>query len=214
MRKAMWIVGMALALLAGGVCATDTGEPIYGGCVDARGAAVPALSDDQLPAVVATGVEAGRAVIRYNPAALPRLLPVTRSFLFAQACARINLGYPALGELDADQARRADCAAADSLRRSGLLAAGAQPALEADLKLAEDEWAWVSGPRRGFALDACPSGSGRGLYGEPAAGQPGWNACVRACAAPLYRCQARCAAGRCADCESAYASCIAGCGAP
>ena len=57
MRKAMWIVGMVLALLAGGARATDAGEPIYGGCVDARGAAVPALSDDQLPAVVATGID-------------------------------------------------------------------------------------------------------------------------------------------------------------
>lgn len=214
MHRAIWVVGMVLALLAGGARAADAGEPIYGGCVDAQGAAVPALSDDQLPAVIATGIEAGRAVIRYNPAVLPRLLPVTRSFLFAQACARINLGYSALGELDAGQARRADCTAADSLRRSGLLTAGAQPALEADLNLADDEWAWVPGPRRSFALGTCPAGSGRGLYGAPAVGQPGWNACVRACAAPLYRCQARCAAGSCADCESAYARCIAGCGAP
>lgn len=214
MRKLIWILGCMAALVTGGACAADGVEPVYGGCVDARGAPVPALRDEQLPAVVTTGVEGGLAVIRYNPGMLPRLLPLTRAFLFAQACARIHLGYPAHGDLDANRARRADCAAVDSLRRAGFLDAQGLGALAADLRLADDEWTRVPGPRRDFALAACAAGSGRGVYGTPAAGQAGWNACVRACAAPLYRCQARCAAGQCADCESAYAACIAGCGVP
>lgn len=201
-----------LLLLAGSAFAADE-EPIYGGCMDARGSAVVTLIDPQLPSAVATATEAGRAVIRHNPDALPRLLAASRSFLYAQACARLNLGYPADGELGLAEAQRADCAALATLQRSGLLANTSLPALEADLRFSDSEWAALPGPRRTIGFSACPPPS-RGnlrLPGAEAAGSPAWNACVRACAAPLYQCQARCAAGGCADCQAAYDRCNRAC---
>lgn len=202
---------LLLCAWSAAVFATDD-EPIYGGCVDAAGAGVISLIDTQLPAVVATSTEAGRAVIRHNPQALPRLLGATRSFLYAQACARLNLGFAADGVLTAEQARRADCAALATLRRSGLLGDTSLDALEADLSLSEAEWAEVPGPRRPFALRACPATRGAlRLPAGDAVESLAWNACVRACAAPLYQCQARCAAGGCADCEAAYARCNRAC---
>ena len=62
--------------LCGAGAAVAQDETVYGGCVDARGAAVPTFADAQLPQAVATGIEAGRAVIRHNPDRLPRLLPL------------------------------------------------------------------------------------------------------------------------------------------
>ena len=206
---------MTALLAAGGAAAMEEAEAVYGGCTDARGAAVPALSDPSLAAAVATRVEAGRAVIRHNPAVLPRLLPASRHFLFAQACARLALGHGADDALDAAQARRADCLALDSLRRSGLLEGVSLPALAADLRFSDEEWAAGPGPRRDVDFAACGGAAG-GLLLPAAAGarQATWNACVQACAAPLYRCQARCAAGDCADCEAGYDRCVAACGAP
>lgn len=193
------------------VFATDD-EPVYGGCVDASGAGVVTLLDTQLPAVVATSTEAGRSVIRHNPGAVPRLLGATRSFFYAQACSRLNLGYAPDGVLTVEQARRADCAALATLQRSGLLGDTSLAALEADLVLSDAEWAEVPGPRRPFALHACPATRGSlRLPADDGTGSPAWNACVRACAAPLYQCQARCAAGGCADCEAAYARCNRAC---
>lgn len=206
---------MTALLAMSGAGAMDEGEPIYGGCTDARGAAVPALSDPTLPAAVASRVEAGRAVIRHNPAVLPRLLPASRHFLFAQTCARLALGHEAGVALDAAQARRADCLAIDSLRRAGLLEGISLPALAADLRLSDEEWAAVPGPRRDLDFATCGGSTGGLLLPAAAgAGQAAWNACVQACAAPLYRCQARCAAGDCADCEAGYERCVAACGAP
>lgn len=201
--------------VAGGAAlAAAEDEPIYGGCVDARGAAVVSLIDPQLPTAVATSSEAGRPVIRHNPELLPRLLPASRSFLYAQACARLNLGYPADGLLDTGAAHRADCAALGTLQRSGLLAQTSVEALEADLRFSDAEWAELPGPRRQIALGSCPLSRGALLLpGADAAERPAWNACVRACAAPLYQCQARCAAGDCADCQAAYDRCNRACDA-
>lgn len=211
-RMMRWLMVWACLCAAGAAGAQD--ETVYGGCVDARGAAVPTLIDLQLPQAVATGIEAGRAVIRHNPDLLPRLLPQTRAFLVAQACARLNLGYPAQGELDATQARRVDCAALATLRRSGLLGEGGASELDADLRLSDEEWRWLPGPQRSFALATCGAERVPGrLQLGPTTESPAWNACVRACAAPLYRCQARCAAGECADCEAAYARCERACDA-
>lgn len=203
---------LSLCLACGLAVAADEGEPIYGGCVDAAGAGVPALADPGLPAVVATSVEAGRAVIRYNPEVLPRLRAETRLFLFAQACARLNLGHPAQGELDAAAARRADCAAVATLRRSGFAEPGTIAAIEADLQLTDEEWTRVPGPRRAVELAGCQGRGNLLLPDAGAAGRPAWNACVRACAAPLYQCQARCAAAGCPDCEAAYERCQRACG--
>lgn len=203
-----------LFCLAGAAAAAADDEPVYGGCVDARGTAVVSLLDPSLPTAVATATEAGRAVIRHNPAVLPRLSPAGRSFLYAQACARLNLGYPADGVLPPEAARRADCTALDTLQRSGLLAGTAPEALEAELRFTEAEWAELPGPRRQVALADCPRSRGALLLpGADAAGSPAWNACMRACAAPLYQCQARCAAGACADCQAAYDRCNRACDA-
>lgn len=208
------IVRMLLCLfcLVGGSAFAADDEPLYAGCVDARGAAVVSLLDPGLPTVAATSTEAGRPVIRHNPAVLPRLSQRARSFFYAQSCARLNLGYPADGDLPLEAAQRADCVALDTLQRSGLLGAASLPALEAELQFSEPEWAGVSGPVRQIALQSCPRSRGSlSLPGAGAAGSSAWNACVRACAAPLYQCQARCAAGACGDCQTAYDRCNRAC---
>lgn len=203
--------GLLAMLMAAGVQAQEE-ETLYGGCTDARGGKVMTLRTPGLQAVVALSVEGGQAVIRYDDQALPRLLPESRLFLFARTCARLNLGFPARGELDETQARRADCAGLAMLRRAGQLGSVTPAALEADLRLSDAESAWLPGPRRAITFAGCADPQPRGNLAVRDEGErSGWNACIRACAAPLYQCQSRCAAGACGECESRYQACSRGC---
>ena len=93
-----------------------------------------------------------------------------------------------------------------TLSRSGLLGDAAELAtLQAELDLADDEWAQVPGPQRRFDLGACRSTALR----MPAAGSGNeqWDACVHRCGDRLYRC------GRSESCMSTFRQCTAGCDA-
>lgn len=162
----------------------------YHGCTDAVGNAVPALADTTISVTVESRGADGAAQIHYNPQALPRLRHETRLFLFAQECARHNLGIVTGSPASLAEARRADCHGLDTLMRSGLLQAGQVNVIQRDLALTAAEWALVPGPVREFALEACVGDQTRGhVLSRPRAEQAGWNACVRACGEQLRACR-------------------------
>lgn len=196
---------IALLGLAHGVSAQV--QTTYHGCTDADGNPVAALADPGLERVLETRIEGGRAVIRYNEAALPRLLPESRLFLFAQECARHHLGLPLGDAADAQSAQRADCAGLDTLRRSGLVVDEQVGALARDLRLTADEWQKVPGPVREFRLEACPARSAeRHALDHPSASQPDWNACVRGCGERRRACNPTSEA-----CDEGYDRCVSMC---
>lgn len=176
------LLAAGLMVMAGSVRAEEV--VTYHGCTDAAGAPVVSLEDPNLPAVVGSGVEAGRPVIRYNPEALPRLSPEARLFFYAHECARLNLGLPAGGKRELGSARRADCRGLDAMRRSGLIDGDAAVArLQAELDFSAEQWRLLPGPPRRFELAACRQ---PGLPATPP--RPAWNACVRRCADSLRAC--------------------------
>lgn len=197
----------AIALLGFAASASAQVQTSYHGCVGANGEPVAALADPLLERVVETRVEGGREVIRYNESVLPRLRSETRLFLFAQECARHNLGLPFGEAADPEQAQRADCEGLATLRRSGLIAAGGVDALARDLQFSPDEWTRLPGPVRMFRLEACPDGGAeRHALDKPSAGQPDWNACVRGCGERRRECGPTSAA-----CDEAYDRCVSLC---
>lgn len=188
----------------------------YDGCTDARGGAIASVADPGLPLVAASAIVDGKVQVRYNPAVLPRLLPESRLFLYAHECARHTLGLPDTGTLTPEQARRADCAAVATLRRSHLLdAPDALAALQVDLVFSPQEWGAIPGPQRTFDLASCDvaKGTGSGQLGLPSPDAPRsdrWNACVQSCAARSFSCEQQ--SGRnAARCTSAYDQCSAHC---
>lgn len=199
------------ALLAAGN-ASAREEVTYHGCVDAAGRTVEALADPTLQAVVATRVEDGRAVIRYNQHVLPRLQPATRLFLFGHECARLNLGMAPDGPRSVDDARRADCWGLVTLLRSRLLGISDIAVIQADLQLSAEKWRWIPGPARSFDLPACErEAAGRLQLSLPAVPQEDANACTRACADTLLACQRGCRGAACEPCLGRYEACVSGC---
>ncbi|MCB1896319.1 MAG: hypothetical protein H6945_12935 [Zoogloeaceae bacterium] len=185
---------------------------IFDGCVDSAGQPVRAVVDASQRQFVRIADEGGRPVLLYNPDALPRRRDSTRSFLFAQACARVNLGMPSHGIGVAD-ARRADCWGVETLRRSQLIVDPAGvAAVQADLDLDEDEWSRLPGPVRTFDLVSCRGEAIR----LPSAARPDGNrravnACLHACGDRLFRCQ-KGALSEAGACMSTFDACEAACG--
>ena len=198
------VLAGALILAGAGAMAAGT---TYDGCTDYRGRKVQSIQDLSLPAVVQSMEGVGGAVIRYNPTALSRLSDRTRLFLYAQACAALNLGYPAGSALSLSQARRADCWGVTTLSRSGLLShSGDLAAIQAELDFSDAEWAQVPGPRRGFDLGACRSEALR-IPGAPSAASEQWDGCVHRCGDHLFHC------GRSDACMSTFRQCSSECDA-
>lgn len=182
-------------------------QTFYGGCVDAAGQSVAAVPDPALPVAIATVIEDGRPLIRYNHAALPRIGELGQLFLFAHECARLNLGMAPDAARTRDEARRADCWAGDMLLRSGLADTAALAALPATFELGADDWRKLPGPVRRVDLLSCPRHLSPSLA-VPAFGQEAWNACARRCGDTLLACQRT---QRRDGCEAAHERCMAGC---
>ncbi|MFT4171520.1 MAG: hypothetical protein QM639_03095 [Rhodocyclaceae bacterium] len=210
-----WLCASCLALTAPWSVAAAIHT--YDGCTDAKGQPVASIEDNHWPQVAGSALTDGQPTVHYNPTLLPRLLPETRLFLYAQACSRHTLGLPITAALTAEQARRADCAALATLRRSHLVPANIVQALQVDLVLAPEEWAQVAGPVRTLDLASCDlptgTGSGAGTLNVPptkAAPSEKWNACIQSCAARSFTCEQRQGA-HAAACTSAYDQCSARC---
>lgn len=204
-----------LSLLATGVHADDELLRLES-CVDARGRSVPTAANYSQPLLVRTVVEDGRATIRYNPEALPRLSAAARLFFYAAQCARAG-ETGGSDAASADSARRADCGGVAALLAGGLLRRDELPGLQAELNaLGDADWRRLPGPPRGFALSTCPP-AGRGVLHLPLADTPSArevarNDCVRGCADRLWRCQKSCRGDACTACLTTYELCDAACG--
>lgn len=206
------LLGIALAT----ACATPWAAEevtIFEQCVDRRGNSVPVLPDTGQATLVRSAIEAGRTVIRYNPAALPRLSPSGHLFFYAHQCAR--LGVDKAGKNMAD-ARTADCVGLNTLLDGGMLKYGDLPALQAELSFSDAEWELLPGPPRAIDLSTCrPTGPGvlrLPLATPPSARQTAWNDCLRACADRLWSCQKSCGSSECGNCLATYGQCKAACG--
>lgn len=183
----------------------------YGGCVDASGTPVIAqLAPDQAVAVQSVSGTDG-AVIRYNPAVVPKLGEAGHLFLFAHECARLNLGMAPGEPRNRDDSRRADCWAGSSLLRSGLMSLDDLGDLQARFSgLGAAEWSLLPGPPRRIDLLSCPRHLSPSLS-APAFGQETWNACARRCGDALYACQYGSGSSSKAQCETRHEACMAGC---
>ncbi len=210
-RGMLVLVALLAGLLSGSAAAQV--QMTFDGCVDASGRAVPSVLDPGLNATFATGVEGGRAVIRYNPDALPRLQPLTRLFLYSSECARLNLGMPPVGPRDVSDARTADCWGLVTLLRSNLVQASDIEMIQSDLRFVGEEWLQVPGPIRTFDLPACyREHATRPSLAAPAPGQDDWNTCARACGDTLLACQKRvCRGPECESCVANYEACVRQC---
>lgn len=187
-------------------------------CLDAAGQPVPSTTDTASPVLFRTEVKDGAARIVYNPERLTRLSQQSTLFLYAQECARLNMGMAGAQQNSLEQARSADCRAINRLKAAGQVTAEEIPFIEGDLVLSEDEWREVAGPVRGFALAACQGdqpvlaqaapadGNTLAMVRAGAAATPAWDACVRRCAQPMLRC------GGSESCLTPHLACVDRCG--
>jgi len=188
---------LAIALVPSVAGAQDL---TFRGCTDAAGRPVPSRLDVESPLLVTSVREQGKAVIVYNPRALPDISDAARAFLYAHECARHNLGS-AQADRTAENATAADCWGLTTLQRSGLLRdAGDVTALQSELVFTPAQWQRIPGPVRGFELSQCPQ---RAQSMAPS--NPGWDQCVHACGDRLFHC------GRSESCLTTYERCEAGC---
>lgn len=182
----------------------------FAGCTDAMKRPVASKADPALPQLVDVILVEGNRVIVYNPSMMPQLLPETRAFFYAHACAITRLGLPIDRERSAEQVKRADCWAFETLQRSGLLKdASTLEAINTDLEISPEAWPLVPGPIRQLSAASCApqpaKGSSRPLRLDGPNASAQWNACVQACGNRLFSC------GRSAACQSAFDQCRAGC---
>ncbi|GAB2878082.1 hypothetical protein GCM10027046_02540 [Uliginosibacterium flavum] len=206
----------ACSLFAQTAMAADTVSFNFGGCIDSREKAIVSQADPALPVIVETRLVEGNRVIFYNPTRLPQLLPETRAFLYAHECAWTRLGLPIDRERSAENARRADCWAVDTLTRSKILKAGALEGIEMDLAMVADSASQLPGPARELKLASCaggralsrPSAKGKGnvINTDAATASPAWNTCMQGCGNRLYSC------GRGDGCNASFNQCTAACG--
>lgn len=187
----------------------------YDTCLDPTGRPVIVRTDTTLPKVAEARVVDGVPEVHHNPQVLPRLQHKTRLFLQARECAHHALKHPIGAERTAQQERRADCSAVQTLLGSGLFAGPEDvTAVRRDLVLTPEEWAYTPGPRRVFDLEAC---HGTLLKmpdsGPPSAAQIEWNACERQCGQRLWNCQQACRSAACTDaCVTTHDQCSRNCG--
>ena len=210
MRSMMvWLLGMIFMSSAAAVTEQEAFGKV---CSNLGDYEVEVIEDPLFDRVVGAGITGEHdLVIRTNPEALPRLLTITRQFLLANECARLQSGAGIERELSLAEARQLDCAAVDLLRKAQLLQDNALKTIATDLHLSEAEWGVVSGPQRNFDFSGCGlSVQVARQATRTAAGQPAslsrWNACVRACAKPLLTCNT-------SGCIDTYNQCVAGCDA-
>jgi len=201
-----WILALVLGL-CGGMASAD-GLSMTG-CTDKAGKPVAAVADESLKVVAQYALADGKAVIRFNPSALPRLLPETRLFVFAHECGRQYLAQPVEGERTAEQVQAADCWALDTLRRSKIIAGkDGVEAISEDLNLSTDDWSWLPGAPRALKAEACTGARvAKGSLNLPTgAPRQKWDVCQQACGAKLFSC------GRSATCDAAFTECSSACG--
>lgn len=219
------LVALATLLAQNAGAQQQTVSFSFSGCTDAMNRPVASRAEPALPALVDIVLEEGSRVIVYNPTMMPQLLSETRAFFYADACAIVRLGLPIDRERSAAQSRRADCAAFDMLRRSGLLKNNTAEAIRTDMEISPEAWPLVPGePRQldpalcaGGARSAAPAAKpdtlekaatrarGNVLKLDEANASPAWNTCTQACGNRLYAC------GRGASCQAAFDQCMKGC---
>lgn len=209
MRTPILIASLWCSVLCSGASQAQE-QTFYSGCVDAQGAPVTALADPTLAVAIDTRIEHGRAVIRYNHGAAPTLGEHGQLFLFAHECARLNLGMAPTGARTHDDARRADCWAADMLVRAQLIRPAALAALQPAFAAGNADWSKLPGPVRRIDLLSCPRHLSPSLQ-VPALGQDAWNACARDCGDRLYACQRTARAPDDSDCAATHSRCMARC---
>ena len=202
--------------------AQPAGAPADGAfnCLDAAGKPVPSVNDTASPLLFRTEVKDGTARIVYNPERLTRLSQQATLFLYAQECARLNMGMAGVQQNSLEQARAADCRAINRLKAAGQVTNDEIPFIEGDLILSDAEWTDVAGPQRGFALSACQGdmpvlaqqqaasagGNTLAMVRAGATATPEWDACVRRCAQPMLRC------GGSESCLTPHLACVDRCG--
>ncbi len=205
-------ISMCLFVVSLAAQAQQTPTLVFEGCADARGGPIPAVAEVGQAAFVETRQGSRGVELHYNADALPRRKDLTRAFLFAQACARHNLGMAPVG-LSVTDARKADCWGLSTLMRSQLVTdETGVAAIQADLDLSAEEWGRLPGPARVFDLGACyrealrlPSSA------PPSANQRDLNACLHACGDRLFHCQGGSLSASGA-CMQQFESCEAACG--
>lgn len=190
--------------------AAETVSFSFNGCTDGMKRPVASKADPALPQLVDVILVEGNRVIVYNPSMMPQLLAETRAFFYAHACAITRLGLPIDRERSAEQIKRADCWAFETLQRSGLLKdASSLEAINTDLEISPEAWPLLPGPVRQLDAASCAPQPGkapsRALKLDAPNASPQWNACVQACGNRLYSC------GRSASCQSAFDQCRASC---
>ncbi|MCB1888195.1 MAG: hypothetical protein KDH20_11365 [Rhodocyclaceae bacterium] len=207
-----FVIPLILLVVSLAAPAEQTPSLVFEGCTDARGGPIPAVAEPSQAAFVETRQGSAGAELHYNADALPRRKDLTRAFLFAQACARHNLGLAPTG-LSVSEARKADCWGLSTLMRSQLVAdESGVAAIQADLDLSADEWARLPGPARAFNLGACYREAIRLPSSAPPSGnQRDLNACLHGCGDRLFRCQGG-ALSASGACMQQFETCEAACG--
>ena len=179
----------------------------FDGCTDTANQAVASRAEPSLPTLFEVRSVEGKPVIFYSPLQMPHLLLETRAFLFAHECGRIRLKLPTSGERTLEQAERADCWAANTMLRSGLIKdASGFDAIAADLSMVGDQWIRLPGPTRELKLANCSSVKGGVALPQGQTASPQWNNCMQSCGSRLYAC------GRSNECMSSFNQCTAKCG--
>ncbi len=223
------LFALLLTLLATPVLAAETVSFSFNGCTDTLNRPVASRAEPGLASLVDVQQIEGNRVIVYNPSMMPQLLPETRAFFYAHACAITRLGLPIDRERTAEQTRRADCWAFDTLRRSGMLKGNAAEGIQTDMEISPEVWQMVPGGAR--TLDPALCKPGAKIAAKPKAGaaaaegdkadvevvkgnalsldtpnaSPAWNACTQSCGNRLFSC------GRGSSCQASFDQCVKGC---
>lgn len=215
MKITPWLLPLvAVATLSQTTLANDT--VTFDSCTDVTGHTVVAEADDSVPILVTTTYQARQPTIRYNPALLPNLPATARQFFYAYECARHALGDAGKAPQPLARVRQADCVGLNTLLKSGLLVREQVAALQESLNFTAAEWTLLPGPPRSFNLAACRTSTGAlrlPTESQPSVRQTELNACLRACADRLWRCQNACRGNACEqDCLTTHQQCEAPCG--
>lgn len=207
MNRLLSLLCLLLACTASAAHASGPVTFSFDGCTDAANQPIASRAEPSLPTLFEVRNVEGKPVIFYSPLQMPHLLPETRAFLFAHECGRLRLQLPSSGERTLEQAERADCWAANTLLRSGLIKdASGFDAIAADLSMVGEQWMRLPGPAREVKLANCSSVKGGVALPQGQTASQQWNNCMQACGSRLYAC------GRSNECMSSFNQCTAKCG--